>query len=76
MGYGGKQVKDLEATIAATPCDAVIIGTPIDLRRIIKIKQPSTRVGLRSAGNRLADPDELLDRICRQDEEGPQEVGQ
>ncbi len=45
MGYGGKQVKDLEATIAATPCDGVIIGTPIDLRRICKIKQPSTRVG-------------------------------
>ena len=44
MGYGGKQVKDLEATIAATPCDSVIIGTPIDLRRVIKIKQPSTRV--------------------------------
>ena len=45
MGYGGKQVKDLEATIAATPCDGVIIGTPIDLRRICKIKQKSTRVG-------------------------------
>ncbi|MFH2054419.1 MAG: cyclic 2,3-diphosphoglycerate synthase [bacterium] len=44
MGYGGKQIKDLEATIAATDCDAVIIGTPIDLRRIVKIKQPSTRV--------------------------------
>jgi predicted GTPase len=44
MGYGGKQVKDLEATIAATDCDSVIIGTPIDLRRVIKIKQPSTRV--------------------------------
>ena len=44
MGYGGKQVKDLEATIAATLCDSVIIGTPIDLRRVIKIKQPSTRV--------------------------------
>lgn len=45
MGYGGKQVKDLEATIAATKCDGVIIGTPIDLRRVCKIKQPSTRVG-------------------------------
>ncbi len=45
MGYGGKQIKDLEATIAATPCDGVIIGTPIDLRRICKIKQKSTRVG-------------------------------
>lgn len=44
MGYGGKQVRDLEATIAAVPCDSVIIGTPIDLRRVIKIKQHSTRV--------------------------------
>jgi predicted GTPase len=44
MGYGGQQVRDLEETIANTPCDAVVIGTPIDLRRIIDIKQPSTRV--------------------------------
>jgi len=44
MGYGGQQVKDLETTIANTDCDSVIIGTPIDLRRIIDIKQPSTRV--------------------------------
>ncbi|MDK9701146.1 MAG: cyclic 2,3-diphosphoglycerate synthase [bacterium] len=45
MGYGGKQVKDLEATIAKTKCDVVVIATPIDLRRIIKIKQPCVRVG-------------------------------
>lgn len=44
MGYSGKQVKDLESTINATDCDAVIIGTPIDLRRIVKIKHPTTRV--------------------------------
>ena len=44
MGYGEQQMKDLEATIANTDCDAVVIGTPIDLRRIIKIKQPSVRV--------------------------------
>ncbi|MBX2991264.1 MAG: GTPase [Bacteroidetes bacterium] len=44
MGYGDKQVKDLETTINQVPCDSVIIGTPIDLRRIIKIKKPSTRV--------------------------------
>ena len=44
MGYGGQQVKDLEDTVAAVECDAVIIGTPIDLRRVIDIKQPSTRV--------------------------------
>ncbi len=44
MGYGEQQVKDLEATINATPCDSVIIGTPIDLRRICNIQKPSTRV--------------------------------
>lgn len=44
MGYGDQQVKDLEKTIAKTKCDVVIIGTPIDLRRIIDIKQPSVRV--------------------------------
>ncbi len=44
MGYGDQQVKDLENTIAKTECDVVIIGTPIDLRRIINVKQPSVRV--------------------------------
>jgi predicted GTPase len=44
MGYGAKQLKDLEATIDRTACDAVIIGTPIDLNRIITIKKPNTRV--------------------------------
>lgn len=44
MGYGKKQIADLEATINATKCDAVVIGTPIDLRRICKIKKPATRV--------------------------------
>jgi predicted GTPase len=45
MGYGEQQIKDLETTIANTPCDAVVIGTPIDLSRIIKIKQPTVKVG-------------------------------
>lgn len=44
MGYGQEMLKDLEATINRTDCDAVIIGTPIDLSRIIKIKKPTTRV--------------------------------
>jgi len=44
MGYGGQQVKDLEATINAVDCDVVVIGTPIDLRRIISIDKPSVRV--------------------------------
>ena len=44
MGYGEQQIKDLSATIDKTPCDAVVIGTPIDLQRIIKIKKPCARV--------------------------------
>jgi len=44
MGYGERQLKDLEATIQRTPCDAVVVGTPIDLSRIIKIRKPNTRV--------------------------------
>lgn len=45
MGYGAQQMKDLEKTIANTKCDAVVIGTPIDLPRFIKIKQPVVKVG-------------------------------
>ncbi|NMB43287.1 MAG: GTPase [Clostridiales bacterium] len=44
MGYGEQQLKDLEATINNTDCDAVIIGTPIDLSRVININKPFTRV--------------------------------
>jgi predicted GTPase len=44
MGYGEQQLKDLETTINSTECDSVIIGTPIDLNRIIKIDKPNTRV--------------------------------
>jgi len=44
MGYGKEQLRDLETTINKTDCDSVIIGTPIDLNRIISIKKPNTRV--------------------------------
>ena len=44
MGYSAQQLKDLETTINSTDCDSVIIGTPIDLNRIIKIDKPNTRV--------------------------------
>lgn len=44
MGYGQNQIKDLEATIAKTPCDSVVIATPIDLQRFVKITKPATRV--------------------------------
>ena len=44
MGYGKAQMKDLETTINKTKCDSVVIGTPIDLGRYIKINKPHTRV--------------------------------
>ncbi len=44
MGYGDAQMKDLETTINKTKCDSVVIGTPIDLTRYIKINKPHTRV--------------------------------
>ena len=45
MGYGAEQIADLERTINAVDCDAVVIGTPIDLTRIVKIAKPTVRVG-------------------------------
>jgi len=44
MGYGKKQIEELAATIARVPCDAVVIATPIDLRRLVDLPRPSTRV--------------------------------
>ncbi len=44
MGYGDKQVADLEATIRATPHDVVLIATPIDLRRLVTFEKPALRV--------------------------------
>ena len=44
MGYGEQQMKDLSATIEKTDCDSVVIATPIDLQRVIKISKPCTRV--------------------------------
>ena len=44
LGYSGRQVEELKETIDHTPCDVVVIGTPIDLRRVITIKQPTVRV--------------------------------
>ena len=45
MGYGEQQIKDLETTINNTPCDVVVIATPIDLNRIVKINKPTVKVG-------------------------------
>ena len=65
LGYGEGQLADLENTIRRVPCDAVVVGTPIDLGRVIKIDQPTVRVtySYRDASNtKLADL--VLDRLA------------
>lgn len=44
LGYGDRQIKELEETINATPCDVVVVGTPIDLRRVLNLNKPAVRV--------------------------------
>jgi len=44
MGYSTQQMQELEETINATPCDAVLIGTPADLGRFLKINKPAIRI--------------------------------
>ena len=44
MGYGAQQMRELEETIQSVDCDLVLIATPVDLRRIISIRQPTCRV--------------------------------
>lgn len=44
MGYSKEQVEELRKTIEAVPCDLVVIGTPYDLRRIMKMSKPAVRV--------------------------------
>lgn len=60
MGYGEQQLKDLEETINQTECDAVIIGTPMDLTRIININKPTARVHYDLAEVGSPNLDELL----------------
>ncbi len=43
MGYGDAQIKDLENTIEATPCDVVLSATPIDITRVLKVNKPMVR---------------------------------
>jgi len=67
MGYSDEQIHDLEQTINAADCDAVVIGTPIDLTRVITINKPATRVryGIKEIGdaNLEAVVDEFLEQV-------------
>ncbi len=66
VGYSKEQLSDLEATIAAVPCDVVAVGTPIDLGRLVRIEQPTVRVTYRVED--LTEPtlDDVVDSFLRQ----------
>jgi predicted GTPase len=69
MGYGDEQIRDLEQTINNTECDVVVIGTPIDLTRIIRINKPTVRI--RYSLRELSKPDlpEILGTFIGKTEE-------
>jgi predicted GTPase len=70
MGYGEQQVKDLEKTIEKTDCDTVVIATPIDLTRIVKINKPTVKVGydLQEIGS--PNLTQVLDEFCKKNRLG------
>ena len=70
MGDGDQQVKDLEATINATDCDTVVIATPIDLNRIVRINKPTVKVGYDLQEIGKPDLAEVLDGFCKRNKLG------
>lgn len=65
MGYSPQQLADLEATIDATPADVVVIGTPIDLARLIRIDKPTVRVRYKIEDVSTPTLDDLIDEFLR-----------
>jgi predicted GTPase len=66
MGYSDEQINDLEQTINSSGCDAVLIGTPIDLTRVVNINKPATRVWycIKEIGD--SDLKEVIDKFLGQ----------
>ncbi|MEM1565922.1 MAG: cyclic 2,3-diphosphoglycerate synthase [Candidatus Bathyarchaeia archaeon] len=69
LGYGEKQIAELNETISHTPCDVVVIGTPVDLRRVMKINKPTVRVKyeLKVLGPISLEQilDDFLEKVCK-----------
>ena len=66
MGYGKKQLEELEATIKKVDCDALVIGTPIDLNRVIDIGKPNTRVYYELQEIGTPNLDEIVSRFVKE----------
>jgi predicted GTPase len=60
VGYGAEQIADLEATIRKVDCDVILIGTPVDLRRLIRFPRPAHRVRYELAERGRPDLQEML----------------
>ena len=75
MGYSGIQRHELEETIERTPCDLVLIATPIDLARVIKIDKPSLRVTYEIEELTRPGLVEILTRFSQQHRHVPAGVG-
>ncbi len=65
MGYGKNQMKDLEKTINRTPCEAVVIATPVDLRRFLKISKPSAQVRYELQEIGKPDLEDVMEKFLR-----------
>jgi predicted GTPase len=65
IGYGKKQISDLEKTINKTKCDSVVIATPVDLRRFLKINKPCTRIRYELEEIGKPDLEEVLTRFFK-----------
>ncbi|MDD5682755.1 MAG: GTPase, partial [Mesotoga sp.] len=66
MGYGEKQMNELEDTINKADVDLVIIGTPIDLRRVIDIKKPAVRIGYELQEIGKPDLEEIIEDFLKE----------
>ncbi len=65
MGYGEKQMKELEETINRSPADLVVVGTPVDLGRILKINKPMVRVRYELQEIGKPNLEDILDEFLR-----------
>jgi predicted GTPase len=77
MGYGDRQVQDLKTTIEAVPCDLVLVGTPVDLGRLIKSDRPMVRVSYGPDTPTIEALSRILDEFLSTSREGrkPYEKG-
>ncbi len=65
LGYGEKQIRDLEKTINSISCDSVVIGTPIDLTQILRINKPSVRVRYKLQEIGKPDLEEVIEKFLK-----------